>query len=233
MNRNTNGLLVAVLALAGVAGCGGEVVGVGRPNGQLSTVGQLEQGANIQRAYVGVDNRVPVGAIPVVTPFDLVGGAQVQLEVVTPDSSPVRFEVWQAHVDEQATLLMPVDAPSGFALENVDATEDGSWMIVFPALPVGQVIVHMDCVGGEHGCSPARQPGESCPAGWSCDEGLACQLPVGACGALAAAGTCVVPPTACAANAAPVCGCNGTTYPSECAARLGGEAILADGPCQG
>jgi hypothetical protein len=233
MNRNTNGLLAAALTAAGAAGCGGEVVGVGGSNGQLSTVAQIEQGATIQRAYVGVDNRVPLGATPVVAPFDLVGGAQVEMEVVTPDSSPVRFELWQAHVDGQATLVMPVEAPSGFALEDVDATQDSRWMVVFPALPVGEVIVHLDCVGGNHGCSPERQPGESCPAGWSCDEGLVCQLPVGVCGVLAGTGTCALPPRSCAANAAPVCGCNGTTYPSECAARLGGEPILANGPCEG
>jgi len=233
MNRNTHCLLLALTAVAGLAGCGGEVEPIEGANGALSTVGQLERGATIQRAYVGVDNQISVGATPVVTPFDLVGGAQVQMEVVTPDSSPVRFELWQEHVDGQATLLMPVDAPSGFSLENVDATEDGSWLIVFPALPRGQVIVHMDCVGGNHGCSPARQPGETCPAGWSCDEGLVCQLPVGVCGPLAGVGTCAVPQASCADDATPVCGCNGTTYPSECAARLGGQPILANGACEG
>jgi hypothetical protein len=233
MNRKTNCLLAAALAVSGATGCGGEVAGVGGSNAALSTVGKLEAGATVQRAYVGVDNRVPVGATPVVTPFDLVGGAQIELEVVTPDSSPVEFELWQAHVDGEATLVMPVDAPSGFALEDVDATEDSTWLIVFPSLPAGQVIVHMDCVGGNHGCSPELQPGDDCPAGWSCDEGLVCQLPVGVCGPLAGVGTCVVPPASCAQNAAPVCGCNGTTYPSECAARLGGEPILSNGACEG
>jgi hypothetical protein len=233
MNRNTNCLLVAALSVAGATGCGGEVAGVGGSNAAHSTVGQLELGATVQRAYVGVDNLVSVGATPVVTPFDLVGGAQIELEVVTPDSKPVQFELWQAHVDGEATLIMPVDAPSGFALEDVDATETGSWLIVFPPLPVDQVIVHMDCVGGNHGCSPALQPGDDCPAGWSCDEGLVCQLPVGVCGPLAGVGTCVVPPASCEDNAAPVCGCNGTTYPSECAARVGGEPILSNGACAG
>jgi hypothetical protein len=193
----------------------------------------LEQGATVQRAYLGVDDDVTVGSTPVVTPFGLVGGAQVELEVVTPDASPVRFELWQEHVDGSTTLVMPVDEPSGFALEDIDATEDGTWLLTFPRLPAGQVIVHMDCVGGNHGCASTQQPGESCPAGWTCDEGLACQLPVGACGPLAGAGTCAVPPTSCADNAAPVCGCDGATYPSECAARLAGVPILQTGACGG
>jgi Kazal-type serine protease inhibitor domain len=233
MNRNTFRLLAAALAVAGASGCGGKIDGIPSSNGLSSSVSELEQGATVQRAYLGVDDHVTVGPVRVVTPFALVGGAQVELEVVTPDSSPVRFELWQAHVDGSTTLVMPVDAPSGFALEDIEATEDGTWVLTFPVLPPGQVIVHMDCVGGQHGCAVARQPGETCPAGWSCDEGLACELPVGVCGPLAGVGTCVLPPPSCAADSTPVCGCDGSTYPSACSARLAGTPILTSGACGG
>lgn len=236
MNRNTFRILVPALqvaAVAGASGCGGRIDGIPSSNGMTSTMAQLEDGAAVQRAYLGVDDHVAVGSQRVVTPFGLVGGAQVELEVVTPDSSPVRFELWQAHVDGSTTLVMPVDAPSGFSLEDITATEDGTWILSFPVLPPGQVIVHMDCVGGQHGCEAARQPGETCPAGWSCDEGLVCQLPIGDCGPLAGVGTCVVPDDTCAADASPVCGCDGNTYTSACLARLAGTPILMAGACGG
>jgi len=232
MNRITFSLTSA-LAVVWASGCGGKIDGIQASDGMSSTLTQLEQGATVQRAYLGVDDHVTVGATPVVTPFELVGGAQIELEVVTPDSSPVRFELWQGHVGGSVTLVMPVDAPSGFALENIDATEDGTWILTFPTLPPGQVIVHMDCVGGQHGCARARQPGESCPAGWSCDEGLTCQLPVGVCGPLAGSGTCAAPPTSCITDAAPVCGCDGSTYATACSARLAGVNILQNGACGG
>jgi hypothetical protein len=145
----------------------------------------------------------------------------------------VRFELWQAHLDGSATLSDPVEARSGFALDRIEAEEDARWVLVFPAdTPTALALVRMDCVGGIRGCTPDRQPGESCPAGWSCDEGLACALPVGACGPLAASGTCIVPPTDCPRDAAAVCGCDGRTYATECAARIAGAPVLHAGPCE-
>jgi hypothetical protein len=105
----------------------------------------------------------------------LLGGSQLELEVVTPDGSPLRFEVWRARNDGTVTLEIPVDATSGFALEDIDPVEDGTWIVVFPGSQPGDVIMHADCVGGLRGCSGARQPGESCPPGWACDLGLACE----------------------------------------------------------
>jgi hypothetical protein len=194
-------------------------------------VAALQEGAATGRAYVGATNRFAVGGAPVVATFDLLGGARVEVEVATLDASPVRFELWQAHVDGTATLSDPVDAPSGFALDRIEADEDARWVLVFPAAtPRAQALVRMDCVGGIRGCAPELQPGESCPAGWSCDVGLACALPIGACGPLAAAGTCIIPPVACA-EAAAVCGCDNHTYASECAARIARAPILHTGPC--
>jgi hypothetical protein len=236
MNRNTLRLFVAALAVAGAAGCGGKTVGEIPSYGEAaSTLDALKQGAVLERAYFGVDGHMPVGGMPVLATVDLLGGSQVELEVVTPDASPLRFEVWRVRHDGSARLEIPVDARSGFALENLAPDEDGTWAILFPATTPGSVTVHMDCVGGLHGCAQWLQPGDACPAGWQCDQGLTCELPVGVCGPLAGAGTCVDIVAKCGGSADdgnPVCGCDGRDYASECAARLAGATVLQEGRCE-
>jgi hypothetical protein len=168
----------AASAAVGCSGTAGEVTATAR---ETTTMAALADGAVTTRAYVGSDDVVTVGARPATATMGLLGGSQLELEVVTPDGSPVRFEVWQGHVDGTATLRIPVDASSGFALEQIAPDEDGTWAVVFPAGTPGQVIVHADCIGGLRGCTALRQPGESCPAGWACDEGLACRPPGAVC----------------------------------------------------
>jgi hypothetical protein len=200
MKRNVaRALGGVVLAASGLAcsACSGRVGEVaGARGGESSSVAALTAGATSARAYVGTTNVFLLGQTPVVASFDVLGGATIELEVVTRDASPVRFALWQMHVDGTATLEDPVDARSGFAIARVGPDENAHFGIVFPATPDRvDAIVRMDCAGGIHGCTPDRQPGESCPAGWSCDVGLVCQLPPGASDPLAAAGTCVVPPS--------------------------------------
>jgi hypothetical protein len=231
MIRNTFHVLAAALAAASTVGCGGRTDAIGTTDQAVSTLSALESGATTQRAYVGVTNEYTVGPVPVVAAFDLLGGAQIETEVVTRDGSPLRFEVWRVRLDGTADLEVPVDSRSGFALQQVDADENGTWLLRFPAGADATVRVHMDCIGGARGCSVAQQPGDSCPAGWSCDVGLQCELPIGACGSLAAAGTCVVAATSCADDIEAVCGCDGHTYPSECSARAVGQPILHAGAC--
>lgn len=232
MIRNTFPVLAAALAAAGSVGCGGRTDAIRATDQAASTLSALEAGAITQRAYVGVTNEYAIGPVPMVAAFDLLGGAQVEMEVMTRDGSPVRFEVWRVRLDGTADLQVPVDSRSGFGLQQVDADEDGTWLLRFPAAAEATVRVHMDCIGGVRGCSSAQQPGESCPAGWSCDVGLQCELPIGACGPLAAAGTCAVPPTACADDIEVVCACDGRTFPSECSARAAGVPILHAGACR-
>jgi hypothetical protein len=233
MNRYTFRGLATVLAAAGVGGCGGHSAGVIATDEEGSNLASIEQGASVQRAYLGVTQHVAVGVEPVVSTFDLIGGSQAELEVASHDGAPVRFELWRVRVDGTASLLVPVDSRSGFALQPIDPEEDGTWALRFPVASSNDVLVRMDCIGGLHGCAQTRQPGESCPAGWSCDVGLACQLPVGVCGPLAGVGTCVVQTTSCTKNVEVVCGCDGRTYPSECAARLAGQPVLRAGSCGG
>lgn len=231
MKRNTLCVLGMAWSILSSAGCGGrnQDAIVGGEEG--STLSALEAQATVQRAYVGVTNEVTTGAVPVVADFDLRGGAQVQALVATRDGSPVRFELWRVRGDGTASLVSPVDSRSGFALQRIDADQDGTWLLRFPAAAAASVVVRLDCAGGIHGCTPERQPGQSCPAGWSCDQGLTCELPIGACSPLAAAGVCVVVPTACPEDVEPMCGCDGHTYASECAALVAGVPILHGGAC--
>jgi hypothetical protein len=233
MYRTTFCSLGAALAVAGAVGCGGTAGTVDVPVGlgETTTMAALQAGTTPQRAYLGMDDDFTLGTLPVLAAADLLGGSQVELEVVTPDGSPVRFQVWRGRRDGTATLQVPVDATSGFALEDLDPDEDSTWLILFPGAQRGEAIVHMECVGGLHGCAQTRQPGQSCPAGFACDQGLTCELPIGVCGPLAGIGTCVPTASYCQDDAEDVCGCDGQTYSSECDARMAGVPILHGQAC--
>lgn len=51
------------------------------------------------------------------------------------------------------------------------------------------------------------------------------------CGRADATGVCAVIPDACATGTAEVCGCDATTYPSECFANAAGTSVDHLGPC--
>ncbi|HEY6459770.1 MAG TPA: hypothetical protein VIY73_06450, partial [Polyangiaceae bacterium] len=78
-------------AAAGCSGTAGEVPTAAR---EATTLGALAENAAVTRAYVGSDDVVTVGDRPAMATMGLLGGGQLELEVVTPDGSPVRFEVW-------------------------------------------------------------------------------------------------------------------------------------------
>lgn len=54
-----------------------------------------------------------------------------------------------------------------------------------------------------------------------------------ACGMNDQSGRCVARPEVCTRDFAPVCGCDGQTYPNRCNASAAGTNVSADGPCPG
>ena len=157
MNRKAI-MLVAALA---VAGCGGTTAGVTSGSGRVSTLAALGAGATRQTAYLGGDNLVTLGAPPVMESMALLGGGQVELEVVSPDGSPIRFEVWRAHVDGTTTLEIPVDAASGFALEELIRPKTGPGPSCSredrPAAPSFTSTASAACTGACSGGSPVSR----------------------------------------------------------------------------
>jgi hypothetical protein len=177
-----HGLAVAVCAATTVA-CGGDLAGTGGEpvSNEETTLASLEQGATQGRTYIGVTQDVHVGQGPAIGTFDLVGGSDVDIELATKDGAPLVAELWQVHVDKWATLALTVDEDSGFALHALHADEDSSWLLRFAGGTSSDIVVHIDCTGGLHGCTPFLQPGDRCPAGWRCDQGLTCQVPGDVC----------------------------------------------------
>ena len=96
-------------------------------------------------------------------------------------------------------------------------------------------------------CGP-ENPYGTCPEGLACYEGAClaacgfeggpactdaeiCIDPEGTCGAGDAGGVCVPYPFSCPDVWEPVCGCDGQTYASECAAKQAGQSWSATGTC--
>jgi hypothetical protein len=177
-----HGLAVAVCAASAVA-CGGDLAGAGGEpvSNQEATLASLQDGASQQRTYVGVTQDIRIGGRPAVGTFDLLGGADVDIELVTKDGAPLVAELWQVHVDKWATLALTIDEDSGFSLHALHADEDSSWLLRFASGMSRDVVVHIDCGGGLQGCTPYLQPGDRCPVGWQCDQGLTCKIPGDVC----------------------------------------------------
>ncbi len=63
----------------------------------------------------------------------------------------------------------------------------------------------------------------------ACGNGRFCELPPGTC--FNAEGRCEVKPEICPQNFDPVCGCDGKTYPNDCARKAAGAHLAHSGEC--
>jgi hypothetical protein len=169
--------LAGIVCAVSAAACGGSLAEEKTVSDQEASLRSLESGAAVQRAYLGVTQDVLVGAHPVASTFDLLGGADIDMELVAKNGAALHVELWQVHVDKWATLAMTVDDPSGFALHEVHADEDSSWLLRFAAGAPADVVVNIHCEDSTSGCTPFVQPGDPCNDGWQCDEGLTCKVP--------------------------------------------------------
>jgi hypothetical protein len=100
-------------------------------------------------------------------------------------------------------------------------------------------LAQASCVNGGWVCPPGStifgsgscKPPQVCAAQLPCANGQYCKTPDFNCGTTPVAGACAPVPSNCPGGGPAVCGCDGMTYPSTCAASAAGVDIAVNGSC--
>lgn len=77
----------------------------------------------------------------------------------------------------------------------------------------------------------AGPSGQPCLVQGECGAGDYCAFAIGGCGLNGRDGVCQPKPGACPSSVGRVCGCDGVSYPSACAAAMQGVSLRRDGGC--
>ncbi len=230
MGRALLCLICFGVAGASAFGCGGSP-GNDAPGLRHASPAAVTPDTPLAPVYFSVTNNVRVVA-EVFASFELVAGARVELEVVTRDGSPLRFELLRLRRDGSSELLNAFHADSGFTLTSFVASADGKFILHFPQSLAGHdVVVHIECKSTGARCGPSQTEGQVCMVARDCADGLACYPSAGACNAEVMGGTCVRPigAASCDGDArVPVCGCDGRSYDNACLALAAGVGLTAD-----
>ena len=115
--------------------------------------------------------------------------------------------------------------------DSEDCTETGS-----PVCGCDGSTYDSECLAHVSGINVASEGacegGETCTDNADCSSGEYCDKDTGNC---SSEGTCETKPDSgsCTDTSSPVCGCDGSTYDSECLAHVSGINVASEGACEG
>ena len=193
----------------------------------------------VVRLYFGSDETVHLTARTRVARFSFTGQRGGKISVVADGEAPVNLALLGR--DPGDAEWRPI--ATAYSLHNPTIfdtpTALRSYRLSVTAADIGDFSLRLGCESDDmRKCAPARQPGEVCSGAsrtatvMTCDDGLFCNLVRRTCGQGDQGGRCLRKPSDCPSVVAPVCGCDGETYASECRAQAAGMSTWRDGDCR-
>jgi hypothetical protein len=79
----------------------------------------------------------------------------------------------------------------------------------------------------------AHAADRACKDNTECDASEMCEKAKGECASVGPMGHCVAKPTSCTGEEEPVCGCDSSTYTSDCVRKKAGTSLNHSGECRG